>query len=219
MAVSSISAITQSSSSSQADTALSQLSEDYTRFIKLLVAQVQYQDPLEPMDSTQFVSQIAQLTQVEQAVQTNKHIENLSAALAATSALEESQLIGREVTTFSETIVLDETGADFAYELENTPTAVSAIISDGDGNIIHQIDGLSTQSGRVIDVHWDGLDADGNPVPAGEYTVTLATPGGSGAYSTYTSSVVEYVQYDASGTTLILADGRNISSGNIMRVN
>ncbi|MPM15774.1 hypothetical protein SDC9_62146 [bioreactor metagenome] len=42
------------------------LSVDTETFLKLLVAQLQYQDPLEPQTDTQFVTQLAQMSTLEQ---------------------------------------------------------------------------------------------------------------------------------------------------------
>ena len=64
-------------------------------FLKLLVAQLRYQDPTNPTDSSQFMAQTAQFTQVEK-------LEEIAAAnaqmLAAQSLLAVSGLVGRTVT-------------------------------------------------------------------------------------------------------------------------
>lgn len=54
---------TSSSTSSGSDILSNGLGED--TFLKLLVAQLQYQNPLSPTDGTQFMSQLAQFAQVE----------------------------------------------------------------------------------------------------------------------------------------------------------
>src|SRR4051794_28690127 len=64
-------------------------------FLKLLVAQLKYQDPTHPADSTQFLTQTAQFTQIETLQKIAKTQETQAAAsqmLAATS------LVGRQVT-------------------------------------------------------------------------------------------------------------------------
>lgn len=61
---------------SAAKTADNALGKD--AFLKLLVAQLKYQDPLNPADPQQFMSQTAQFTQVEK-------LEELSATLKATA--------------------------------------------------------------------------------------------------------------------------------------
>ncbi|MGQ0843564.1 MAG: flagellar hook-basal body complex protein [Sporichthyaceae bacterium] len=64
-------------------------------FLKLLVAQLKYQDPTAPTDSAQFMAQTAQFTQVEK-------LEEIAAAVAqslgAQSLLSAAALVGRTVT-------------------------------------------------------------------------------------------------------------------------
>ncbi len=52
---------------------------DSEMFLKLLVAQVQYQDPLEPQSNTEFVSQLSQMNEVEQLQQMNSSLGNTQA--------------------------------------------------------------------------------------------------------------------------------------------
>jgi flagellar basal-body rod modification protein FlgD len=64
-------------------------------FLKLLVAQLRYQDPSNPTDSSQFMSQTAQFTQVEKLDDIAKAN---TAMLAAQNLFATSGLVGRTVT-------------------------------------------------------------------------------------------------------------------------
>ena len=54
-------------------------------FLKLLVAQLQYQNPLNPTDSTQFVTQLAQFSQLEQTTQMAEDISAIRTALTSSN--------------------------------------------------------------------------------------------------------------------------------------
>ena len=55
------------------------LTVDSETFLKLLVAQMQYQDPLEPQSNTDFVTQLAQMTSLEQMQQMNASLSGAQA--------------------------------------------------------------------------------------------------------------------------------------------
>lgn len=54
---------------------------DKEMFLKLLVAQLRYQDPLQPVDGIQFVTQLAQFTEVEQLMGMRQDISSIASAL------------------------------------------------------------------------------------------------------------------------------------------
>lgn len=64
-------------------------------FLKLLVAQLRYQDPMNPADGTEFISQTAQFTVVERLENLVKQNEEL---MASQNAIAGSSLVGREVS-------------------------------------------------------------------------------------------------------------------------
>jgi flagellar basal-body rod modification protein FlgD len=64
---------------------------DQDTFLKLLVAQLKYQDPGHPADSTQFLAQTAQFTQVEK-------LGQIATMMQAQQLIGASGLVGRTVT-------------------------------------------------------------------------------------------------------------------------
>jgi flagellar basal-body rod modification protein FlgD len=64
---------------------------DQDTFLKLLVAQLKYQDPSKPADSTAFLAQTAQFTQVEK-------LGEIADMLASQQLIGASALVGRTVT-------------------------------------------------------------------------------------------------------------------------
>jgi flagellar basal-body rod modification protein FlgD len=77
------------SSTSNSD---NQFGED--TFLKLLVAQLQYQNPLSPQDGTQFLTQTAQFTMVEKL---NSIDTEVKSSMAANQTIAASAMIGKQV--------------------------------------------------------------------------------------------------------------------------
>ena len=209
-------------SASASATAGAKLSADYTSFLKLLTAQISNQDPLEPMDSTTFVSQLAQLSQVEQSIVTNTNLEQISAELAATGALADMQLIGRDVTLASDTIELKDGHASFDYQLAEEAERVTVKILASDGAVVREFEGLSgLAGGEVHTVAWDGLDDDGMPVPDAVFTVEVEAMTGEDeivSASTYSIARVEELSFDTGQPLLKLSNGATALPGAVISI-
>jgi flagellar basal-body rod modification protein FlgD len=106
-------------------------------FLKLLVAQMRYQDPSNPVDSTQMIAQTATFTQVEK-------LEQL-ATLSATSLVLQEQatagaMVGRQVT------YTDTNG-------ESVSGLVSSVrLASGTAEAVAVVDGKQVQVGRITAV-------------------------------------------------------------------
>ncbi|BFU42116.1 flagellar hook assembly protein FlgD [Krasilnikovia sp. MM14-A1004] len=109
---------------------------DQDTFLKLLVAQLKYQDPSNPADSTQFLAQTAQFTQVEKLGE----IENV---------LKSQQLIGASALVGTTVTYKDGDG--------NTQSGVvSTAKLNGDSDPILVVGNTDVQLSMVTEVHRAG---------------------------------------------------------------
>jgi flagellar basal-body rod modification protein FlgD len=105
---------------------------DQDTFLKLLVAQLKYQDPSNPADSTQFLAQTAQFTQVQKLGQ----IETL---------MQSQQLIGAS-NLVGKTVTFQDANGD-----SQTGTVTSAKLN-GDSSPILKVGNTDVELSRVTEV-------------------------------------------------------------------
>ncbi len=84
-------------SSAPTQSASSAISQE--EFVKLFLAQLNYQDPLEPLNNREFLAQLAQFSSLEQSRQINDNILGVMAMQASTQGL---SLLGKNVEVDTE---------------------------------------------------------------------------------------------------------------------
>lgn len=73
---------------------------DKEAFLKLLTAQLKYQDPLNPLKDTEFMGQLTAMTTLEQIINMNSTIQDLATYQIYSNALMiGSNIIGKTITT------------------------------------------------------------------------------------------------------------------------
>jgi len=117
---------------------------DKDTFLKLLVAQLKYQDPSNPADSTQFLAQTAQFTQVEK-------LGDMVDMLKSQRLIGASSLVGHTVT------YMDENGARISG-------VISAAKLNGDSEPTLRIGNTDVQLSKVMEVQTTA-DKTGPPGP------------------------------------------------------
>lgn len=73
-----------------------------TDFLKLMAAELKYQDPTHPVDNTQFVAELAQFSSLAAVTQQEKTLKSILSAVNAMGGqplVAASQLVGKTVTT------------------------------------------------------------------------------------------------------------------------
>jgi flagellar basal-body rod modification protein FlgD len=105
---------------------------DKDTFLKLLVAQLKYQDPSNPADSTQFLAQTAQFTQVEK-------LEDMISMMKGQRMVNASALVGKTVT------YMDPTGS---YQTG----VVSAAKLNGDSEPTLKVGNTDVELSKVTEI-------------------------------------------------------------------
>jgi len=209
--------------SAAASTASVSNDDSEQRFLKLLVAQLNNQDPLNPMENAELTSQLAQMSTVSGIEKLNSTLSGLVNQTGSNQVLQAASLIGYNVLSPGNTLntKAPEDGKDpavqaFAVELPGTAADVQIKIVDASGKTVRTIDAGSMNSG-VNAVAWDGKDDQGNAVPAGSYTFSVAATNGSTAVSStaLTFAQVAAVKQGTSGVTLELATGQSIGLSDV----
>jgi flagellar basal-body rod modification protein FlgD len=146
---------------------------DQSAYIKLMTAQLQYQDPFEPMDNTQMVAQMAQFSQLAGQAEGNKALQTIASALSGSRLSDAASWIGKSMLVESSSVAPGITG-DYAGQLTlpADSDAVSIDLVDGAGGIVKTIE-LGAQKAGDVPFYWDGRDADGNTVQSGVLTMNV----------------------------------------------
>lgn len=173
-----VTATGQSLAGSAAQAAGSKLAENFDTFLTLLVAQLKNQDPLEPTDTKEFVQQLVQFSEVEQQIDTNASLEKLLAYQTTSQAAAAINYLGSTVEAIGSRVPLQNGRAEFSYALPEQSSGTLIVISDATGAVVHSAPG-NTEIGKHNFV-WDGLDANGNQLPEGDYSISVTARDANG---------------------------------------
>jgi len=178
------------------------LGMDKDDFMKLFIAQLQYQDPLKPQDPSAMLDQLSQLSLVEQSYNSNTTMTNLLKAQNNSISLSAVSFIGKDVKANGNVANFDGSASTpLEFSLPNSAASVQITIKDISGNTVKTVS-LGSSSAGDNSFSWDGSNNSGIVQSAGPYSfeVTAKTAGGNSiAASTYTTGKIDGV--DLSGST------------------
>ena len=167
-------------------------------FLTLLVAQLKNQDPLNPTDATKFTSQLTQYSQLEQSINMNKNMKELLDIQKSSDRLSALSLIDKQVLVQGPSFRLEEGGARIGYQVNGDVSDLTITIRNQGGSTVATLHPSDLGPGNHT-ITWDGLDRNGQPLPAGTYEISATAPG-SGDDSK--STVVPLVYADVTGVDM-----------------
>jgi flagellar basal-body rod modification protein FlgD len=177
---------------------------------------------MNPTDPTQFVSQLAQFSTVEQLTQSNSTLNNISSGVTSLGLGQYVGLINQPISATMTSLTIPTSGSPAAMTFNVTTTGLSNVnlaITNANGTVVDSIPVTGT-SGTVP---FNGTDSNGNPLPAGQYGVSLVGTGSSGQTSAGTIATSGTVAAVTQGTNgawqLQLQDGRTLPASSVTTVN
>ena len=206
------------SSSSSSSTSGSSLQNT---FLQLLVTQLQNQDPTSPMDSSQMTSQLAQINTVTGIGQLNTSLTSLATQLNAGQTSQAALLIGSSVLAPGNAITVTSGKTnEFGVQLAAAASDMKVNVVNSAGQIVNTID-LGAQPAGTVPISFTPVDSSGNPLPAGNYTIsaTGVVNGAAGTGTTLTPGTVESIVQGTGGSpSLVLSNGNTVALTSVAAV-
>jgi flagellar basal-body rod modification protein FlgD len=189
-------------------------------FMKLLVAELKYQDPMDPLQNRDMVAQLATLSSVQKLSGIDDKLGGMQQSSLRDASLQSAGLIGKTVTAQTNRLTLSGLGEPAgAFRLANDAKSVTVSVIDSKGNPVQNIDLGALKQGQQS-FSWDGKSINGQRVAAGNYTFQVNAADASGApivASTQVSGVVSEVAY-TNGTPEIVIGGAHVGVSDVTSV-
>lgn len=170
-------------------------------FLKLMTAQLKFQDPFKPVENKDMVAQMAQFSQVAGISEMNASLKAIAGSFGTSRLAEAANFIGRSVLQDGDTAYADAQGRYAGeFSLANPASNVSLEWLDGAGNVVHTQEMGNLQAGRVP-FQLVSEDDNGNPADIGPLKVRLK---GASASTVSTWLPVTAVESSSTGADALL---------------
>ena len=189
---------------SASSASLGNIAGNFNTFLTLLTTQLQHQDPLSPLDTNQFTQQLVQFASVEQQINMNTSLSTLISLQQTQQATSAMSFLGATVVVGGNTAQLANGQATWNYSV-SSPATATINVSNASGVLVYSTT-QAVQPGTQTFV-WNGKDSVGNPMPAGQYTVSISATGANGQsvpVTTQVQGVVSGVNVSANPITLTI---------------
>ena len=189
-------------------------------FLQILVAQLQAQDPLAPMEGQEFASQLAQFSSLEQLTNVNSNLETSQAFDVALSNNSAIALIGKTVDAPGNKVDLKSGDTkSLSFSVDGDAANVTIDVFDSTGVKVSQAD-LGAQSTGLHEFVWNGRDASGALLPAGNYSFNVTALDSTGnfvATKTFSAGQVSEVIFEG-GQAFAIVNGQKLAVNEISKV-
>ncbi len=181
-------------------------------FMKLMTAQLKYQDPINPVKNEEMAAQLAQFSSLEQMMNVNQNLEKMVAGQRPQENMIAASLIGKRVMSdFSKINYDKKSEPTVKFDLPANTSETLVAVADEKGEVVREIKlGAMKQGPQAI--KWDGKSTKGLEQPAGNYTFHVMAKDMAGKpveVKTGNSGIVSGVVFDQ-GRTLLMVDGKKI---------
>ncbi len=144
------------------------ISADFDTFLKMLTVQMTNQDPMNPIESADYAVQLATFSGVEQQVKTNQLLADLAAQSSLANMAQLAGWVGQEARSAAP-VWFDGAPVTLSPNPAVTADGATLVVKDAAGKVVAREDvPLGTAP-----YTWFGADAAGDPLPQGQYSLSL----------------------------------------------
>lgn len=189
------------------------ISSDFNTFLRMLTVQMQNQDPLNPIDSADYAVQLATFSGVEQQVKTNQLLSDMQGKFQQLGMSEMASWIGKEARSAA-AVRYDGSAVTLSPNPAVGANRAVLVVKDAQGAVVSREEiPVSAEP-----YQWLGAGADGNPLPAGSYSIDLESLNGDTVIATtpveHYARVIE-AKGGTGGTTLVLEGGAEVLASDV----
>ncbi|RXF75356.1 flagellar hook assembly protein FlgD [Hansschlegelia zhihuaiae] len=209
MAVDGLAGVTTNATANSGSSTGATLASNFQTFLTLLTTQLRNQNPLDPLDTNQFTQQLVQFAGVEQQLKTNDTLTALLAANQTSQAGTALGLVGRSITAFGDTAMLDDGKATWKLTSPADGVTGTVTVRDSNGAVVYQRDVDLAYGDQSFE--WDGKKTDGSRGAEGLYTLSIEARNVAGNLVDVTSEVsgvVDGVDLSTGQAVLLIGDMR-----------
>ncbi len=188
-------------------------------FLKLLVAQLRYQDPLHPLNNDQFIQENTMFSQLEQLMNMSKSMDKLKDSLKTNPREFAASYLGKYIATGENIIHVAGTKIDKVNFTLSKEADVVVHISNSKGEDVADID-LGRKGKGAHSFEWNGKNNKGESVPNGNYSVRITAKYDDGSQVTLSKSAgkVVSVRFEGDSTILVTDTGKQIPLSQVQSV-
>jgi len=193
--------------------AASTITSDFETFLVMLTAQLKNQDPLNPIDSTDYATQLATFSGVEQQVKTNDLLESLAAQMGTMSMSQLSGWVGMEARVAAP-VYFDGAPITVIPVAATTADAAYLVARDESGTEVQRSQ-IDLSGGPVT---WGGVDAQGEPLAEGVYSLSVVSMSDGAVISDQIAaaySKITEARNDNGNIFLVLESGSEIAASQV----
>ncbi|WP_457642083.1 flagellar hook assembly protein FlgD [Persephonella sp.] len=187
---------------------------DNEDFLKVLLADLQWQDPLQANDITEFIQNTVKLREMEVLNNFQETVELLKETNEANSLLYASGLIGKKIVYEGNQTYVENGRSSVSFKLEDNADLVTVTVMDSNGNIVDTKTFSNLQGGVEYP-----FEIDNTQLQDGYYTVYIeATKGGYTIDSSIKSlALVEGVVRESDGVK-VRFDNNSVDLNSIVQI-
>jgi len=191
-------------------------------FLKLLVAQMKFQDPLKPQDPTKMSSQLAQFNTLEASLKSNKLLQQLVdvKTTGSTNNASPASYLGKTATIPINTLQYGGGSQTFDVGITQDAQQALAVISDSNGIPVRSLN-LGALVAGSHPVTWDGKDDQGNAVSSGAYQLKVVAADATGTpigAQAQRSGKVTSVRFTPGGGSQLMVGGSAVDLAKVSEI-